>query len=96
MKHYTNVKLFTQRHSDFKYILEVSVIGGEYATEYYEFVTKAEAKKARAIVLWMISHPYCKADFEGMMGYSQSQMLTTMVALNGMHLATKTIKWALN
>lgn len=95
MKKYTQSRMYTKGQSTERiWILELSTNEG-YATEYYEFNTRAEAMKAFGISKWLVNNQHVKQDFESFEKYKKSDINFIALGLNIMKGIYKFQKWAL-
>lgn len=94
MKKYTEVKLYTQRMNEKKYILELTTNSG-HANEYYEFDSKDQAMAAREKAIWIHMHKYCKQDFEAFENMSKLETAFIRTGLIGMKQAKNFYKWCM-
>jgi hypothetical protein len=93
-KHYTEVKLYTQRNNELKYILELTTNSG-HANEYYEFDNKEQAMNAREKAIWIHTHQYCKQDFESFETMSKLETAFIRTGLTAMKQAKNFYKWCM-
>lgn len=93
-KHYTAVKLYTQRENEKKFILELTTNSG-YANEYYEFNDRSTAIEAREKAVWLRDHQYCKQDFEAFEQMNKIELSFIRGALTVMKQSKNFYKWCM-
>lgn len=93
-KHYTEVRLYTQRENEKKFILELTTNEG-YANEYYEYYDKIEAMEAREKAVWLRDHQYCKQDFEAFEKMTKMDTMFIRSALTTMKQMKNFYKWCM-
>lgn len=93
-KHYTAVKLYTQRQNGLKYILELSTNSG-YADEYYEFNGRTQAREARERAVWLHKNQFCMQEFEEFENMGKAELTFVRGGLKTIKQMKNFYKWCM-
>lgn len=93
-KKYTNVRLYSNRSNEKKYILELITNQG-YANEMYEFNTREEAKEALNTASWIKEHPYALQDYEEFESMTFTELLFMKTGLVTLKQMRNFYKWCM-